>query len=157
MARLTRTHEPKDFTHLSIDARIIGETNDCAVKAVAIVCGISYHEAHAELKKQGRKARCGTYRHQTRAAIEALGFKITEWTFMEMQQFIESRYPGNHKGLKSITSHHPRRFPKAWANCHPNMLFFSSSHVMAVKDGEVKDWAINNALRIQKIWEIEKA
>ena len=38
----------------NIDSDAMGEDNDCSVKSIAIAAGISYKEAHASCKAQGR-------------------------------------------------------------------------------------------------------
>lgn len=155
MSRIQRTSLSEDFRSLSIEADKIGERNDCSVKAISIACGVPYAEVHALLKKFGRKEGKGTPLIASDRAIKELGFKIREWSFMERQEMIKS-YPSPHNGLHSITTHHLRRFPQAWAGCHPNMIWITSQHMLAVKDGVVRDWSINRALRVTRIWEIEK-
>jgi hypothetical protein len=46
-----------------------------------------------------------------------------------------------------MTTHHPRRFPEAFRGC-PDILMRSRTHIAAMIDGQVKDWSINNQLRI---------
>lgn len=155
MARKSRTTHPSEFTLLDTLAKAKGETNDCAVKAVALACDVPYDVAHAALREAGRQDKQGTFHWTTRKAIKKLGFKVREWTFKEKQAAIK-KYPGVHSKLAYITTHHPRRFPEAWEGCHPNMLWRSARHILSVKDGKVMDWSVNNSLRVVDIWEIEK-
>lgn len=155
MSRIHRTSLTEDYQGRTIESGKIGEANDCSVKAISIACDVPYSEVHALLKKLGRKDRGATPINLSRKAVTALGFKIREWSFREMQAKIAA-YPAPHNQLHSITTHHPRRFPQAWADCHPNMIWVTSSHMLAVKGGVVQDWSINRALRVRQIWEIEK-
>lgn len=154
MSRIQRTSLSEDFRNLSIEAGKIGEHNDCSVKAISIACDVPYSEVHALLKSLGRKNGRGTPLVCSWAAIWRLGFKIRNWSFDEYQGMIET-YPSPHNGLRSITTHHLRRFPQAWADCHPNMIWVTANHMLAVKDGVVCDWSINRALQVRRIWEIE--
>lgn len=156
MARINRTNDPVTFTQLHATSRSMGENNDCSVKAIAIACDTPYAEVLALMTRLGRKPGHGTPFSVSRAAIRALGYSIREWSFMEIRAMVRT-YPGAHKNLHSITTHHPRRFPAAWKGCHRNMIWSSNNHMLAVKDGAVVDWSINRALSIRCIWEIEKA
>jgi len=155
MSRIHRTSFSEDFHRLSIEAHKIGERNDCAVKAIAIACGVPYAEVHALLKRLGRQEGKGTPVPISRQAIKQLGFRIREWSVGEYWRKI-STYPSPHHRLRSITTHHLRRFPEAWADCHPNMIWVTARHMLAVKDGTVRDWSINRALPVRLIWEIER-
>lgn len=155
MARIKNTTTPMDFRSLKHEGALTGDTNDCAVIAVAVACGVPYKEAQAALTLLGRRMRGGTQRNHTRRAIEQFGFRIVEWTSAQKIRMIHS-YPSPHNRLHGITSHHPRRFPAQWATVHNNMLLFSRRHVLALKNGAVQDWSINNALRIGEVWEVHK-
>jgi len=143
------------YHSIQAESSSMNERNDCAVVAISIVTGVPYKEVHVALKDAGRKNREGTYQHESKRAIEALGFKARSWSFMEYQRMINS-YPANHSQLHNITSHHPNRFPKQWAG-KTNLLLFSRHHVLALMDGKVQDWSVRNSLRIVYIWEITKA
>lgn len=155
MSRIPHTSLSEDFRNLSTEAGKIGERNDCSVKAISIACGVPYAEVHALLKKLGRKDGQGTSLITSKMAITELGFRIRKWSLDEHRGMIDT-YPSPHNRLCSITTHHLRRFPQAWAGCHPNMIWITSQHMLAVKDGAVRDWSINRALRVRCIWEIEK-
>lgn len=146
---------PSFKAHHAVSLEGFHEANDCAVKAVAIACDVPYAVAHAACKKFGRKDRDGTANHTTRQAIEHLGFRIRDWSWKEFHEMFK-RYPGVHKNLHSITSHHMRRFPAAWAGCHRNMIMGNATHIWAVKDGVCEDWSVNRSLRVRYIWEVEK-
>jgi hypothetical protein len=157
MPRIHSTSYSADFDAMHNESRSVLETNDCAVKAVAMSCDVDYMTAHRMLASFGRKNRKGTYRHMTKRAVEALGFNIRVWGRNEHRQVIDS-YPTAHRILKSITTHHPRRFAQVWAQPHLNKtyLFFCSRHVAVVKGGQLHDWTVNSAKPVIEIWEISK-
>lgn len=154
MPAIAKTAYSPEFVKLQTSATERNEHRDCTVKAVALVCGVSYEIAHAALAAQGRQNRHGCYRPQQQRAIEALGFKVRKWSFQEYYDMLRS-YPTEYV-YTHITTHHMRRWRKNWEGCHPNMLLFTRGHVAALKNGEVIDWSINKSLRVQEIWEVEK-
>lgn len=157
MARIQSTAAPHFFNLMHAESRSMGETNDCAVKAVAIACDVSYAEAHEAMKALGRKNRNGTnFYNITTKAIEGFGFTLKSWGLVERDEVIKS-YPGVHSGLKNITTHHPRRFPQVWSKFHGNLLFHTKGHILAVRDGIVCDWTVNHAKRVVGVYEVHKA
>src|SRR5688572_11021759 len=145
MASLLKTGFTAEYSQAHTVARTaFREHNDCAVIAVSIACGVTYETAHAALKAAGRQDRKGTYAHQTVKAIESLGFRVRTWDRKELRSMIDS-YPGIHATHKNITTHHPRRFAKAWEGSG-NLLLRTQRHILACKDGTVHDWSINRSL-----------
>lgn len=155
MARVSTTEVPSEFRAIRDDSHFFGENRDCAVKCVALACGRSYEQAHERLKQYGRRDRKGTPIEIIKAAIRSFGFHIKEWSATDRINMIWS-YPGVHKGLSTITSHHPRRFAKAWANVHSNIVMGNNRHIWALKDRVVHDWSINKSLQVSYVWEIIK-
>lgn len=138
------------FSKLNTLSAANGETNDCAVKAVALVTGKLYDEAHRALAAKGRVARKGTYRHQQFDVIREFGKTLTR---IDPREIIK-QYPSPHRDvLKSVTTHHPRRFNKVWPK--GTYLLFSVGHVSAVIDGVLHDWAVNSARRVTEIYEVK--
>lgn len=161
MPRIKRTNTPDEFDATSIKARELHETNDCAVKAVAIVTGEPYEKVHNLMWKLGRKPRDGTSFHIIIATLRLLGWEVEcqhrSKLYREgglMREMINS-YPKPHNNLKKVTTHHPRRFPKQWEG-FPDCILGTDGHVLAFKDGEVKDWSINKSLRVIDIITIKK-
>jgi len=154
MPRIARTGLSQDYNDLRRASAAMHENNDCSVIAIAIACNVTYEMAHAACKKHGRVNRQGTFVSISEKAIYELGYKIRKWTDAEKITKIHS-YPGAHKGLSAITSHHLRRFPAAWRNVHRNMIWASWRHMFAVKDGIVRDWSTNSSIRVNTIWEVE--
>jgi hypothetical protein len=138
------------FSQLNNASFAAGETNDCGVKAVALVATVPYDVARQALADRGRKARKGTYTHDILATVRAAGKEVTQVNPRD----IIARYPSPHRNvLRSVTTHHPRRFNKVWPK--GRYLLFSKRHVSAVIDGELHDWAINSAKRVQAIYEVK--
>lgn len=121
-------------TYLSVteQSRHHNETNDCTVKAVAIVCNVAYSTAHAALKKHGRKDRQGAYRNTTFGAIKELGFVATK---------IETR---DSRSMRSV-----HRLCET-GRC----LVFVHRHVAAMIDGKVQDWTAGRCHRVKSVYVI---
>ena len=143
--------KPEGYLRFSQDRARLNETNDCTVVATAAACGISYEEAHAACAKFGRKARKGMKRSQYLEAIKSLGFEVET---VSMRDII-SKYPGNHKNLKSITTHHPARFNNVWRD-GGRYLLNSNGHVSACINGELHDWAVGRMKRVVSVYRIRK-
>lgn len=140
------------FSKLNTLSFAKNETNDCAVKAITIATGKLYDEAHRALAKHGREARKGTSFGAIARTIREFGFK----TERVDARTIIAQYPSPHRDvLKSVTTHHPRRFNKVWPK--GTYLLYSHRHVSAVVDGELHDWAVNSAKRVWRIDRIVKA
>lgn len=154
MARIKRISSTPKFEAVARDAKVLNETKDCAVKAVALITGVSYAMAWDALDRAGRKARKGTPTQIIFAGLRLLGYEATRMPFLQTREIVKS-YPGVHKNLKNITTHHPRRFKKAWAN-QPNLLMLTDRHIAAFIDGEVHDWSANNALRVTGLFYVTK-
>ncbi len=138
------------FTQLNTESYRNHENNDCAVKAVAVVAGVSYEAAKAELAKRGRKDRKGAYTHDILFAVRFFGKTVEA---VDMRTVI-ARYPSPHRDvLKGVTTHHPRRFAKVWPK--GKFLLFITRHVAACVDGELHDWTVNSAKRVQYMYEVK--
>lgn len=133
-------------------SRANGETNDCTVKAIALVTGATYVEAHAALAKHGRKNGKGCCQSVQNAALRDLGYKLTAVSIRD--RFI-SKYPGTHKNLKSATTHHMKRFNEVWAD-GKTYLVYVRAHVAAVVDGVNLDWTVGRAKRVLNVFEVNK-
>lgn len=137
------------FSQLNNTSFAEGETNDCSVKAVALVCDIDYKTAKAALAANGRKDRQGAYTSDIVRTVRGFGkTAVVTWA----RQIID-KYPSPHRDvLKNVTTHHPRRFNKVWPK--GRFLLFSRGHVSAVIDGVLHDWAVNSAKRVYQIYEV---
>lgn len=152
MARIKSTCERGEFNFLQLDSMRAGEANDCSVKAVAVACNVEYSVAHAAMKAAGRQDRKGAYPNMIHAAIISLGYKVVSIR----QQEIIQQYPGVHKNLKSVTTHHPERFRKVWENMGTTLIY-TIGHISAFKDGKLHDWAVGRAKRATWVVQVVKA
>lgn len=135
--------------HLA-QGRDMNERNDCAVRAVAAATGRPYDEVHALFSAEGRRDARRTPVSITWAVLKQLGFR-TECR--HEREFI-AQYPGSHaRVLKSVTTHHPDRFPGAWKN-GKTYLMFTPGHILAIVDGVNHDWTRGRALRATGIYEV---
>lgn len=147
MPSIHRIEKHEVFNSLDSRSDERGEQRDCAVKAVALLCGVDYDTAHATLAKHGRIEGRGTHMHITEAACAELGHPIVQVTFRP----VIAQYPSPHHNLNSVTSHHMRRFPLVWKDA-PDFLMRTRSHILAVMGGQVMDWSVNNTLRAHSIY-----
>lgn len=116
------------YAKLQGDSQLIGEKNDCAVKAVSIVTGISYEKAHSLLAQEGRKFGKGTSYDHTAAVLKKLGFNLI---------YFKSPY----KGLRSFKRN-------IWTNKAMLVWVSSGRHIIGVNDGKICDWTDNRCHRI---------
>jgi hypothetical protein len=122
-----------DFDRTTKDSKSMGETKDCAVKAVAIVTNTPYKHVHALMAKHGRKPRQGTYMTTTMAVLKELG------VWVEKTDKIKARTVNQLKGTLPKTG----RF-----------LVRTSSHILACVNGEVMDWTDGRRHQPKEIFEI---
>lgn len=114
-------HTPDTYMH---------ETNDCAVRALAVVTGEGYAMAHYVLNEFGRKERCGTFTSQIIAAAELYGFKKVNTS---------ARWKRNCWGDRNPVYMTLNQFVKAYPE--GTYLVLSGTHAAAVIDGVQHDWA----------------
>jgi hypothetical protein len=131
-----------------------GETNDCAVVALALATDLPYDTVHAAMKANGRGDRKGTNRDTTLRTVKDLGFEALE---ISPKQIIVE-YPGRHIDLQNVTVKHLERFAEklAWMKGR-NFLFSTGTHMLAVVDGKVQDWTEGRPFRVKFIWEIVRS
>lgn len=152
MAKIKRTAWSQCFVSLHDEAQKLKDNNDCTVKCLALLGQIPYADAHKMLADAGRKPGRGASHGVTEKLIVSLGYKLTK---VDIQAIIES-YPRPHCDvLKNMTTHHPRRFPGC-IDKNKRYLALARGHILAIIDGEVKDWTVNNALRITHLFEVTK-
>lgn len=150
MPRPTAQGRSEVYAQHIAQGRTIGEHNDCAVRAVAAATGRPYDEVHALFKANGRRDAARTATSITRHVMGLLGYNLQD---VSARDFI-AQYPGSHaRVLKSVTTHHPDRFPGAWKN-GKTYLMFTPGHILAIVDGVNHDWTRGRALRATRILEV---
>lgn len=148
MAKISKLSKTEQFTSLQKTSCEINERNDCSVKAVALFCDVSYEAAHAELKRLGRKDRCGCQEIIIRKAVENLQGKV----FLVDHHKWVKQYPSPHHNLKSMTTYHPVRFAQVFSKIKGKFLIFVNGHVCVMIDGVIHDWSNDKAMRVQSVW-----
>lgn len=151
MARIHRIQTAEQYNLMREFTRIANETNDCSVVSIALVTGVGYNAALEALDEAGRIPKRGSTTPQMLTAIQALGFHFET---IHPSRFID-QYPGVHKNLQSVTTHHPDRFNGAW-NDGNNYLLFTRGHVGAVVQGVNMDWTRGKAKRVYQIVRVWK-
>ena len=150
MPSLKRTTLNQDFASMAKEARDMNDRGFCSPVSVAMLTGESFAKVKEMMEERGRRHRAATHQHIANAVLEELGFKRVK---VNLQDVLAS-YPKPHCNvLKNVTTHHPRRFPQAF-DPSKKYLAHVRGHVLAIIDGEVKDWSVNNSLRIYKLEEV---
>lgn len=124
----------KEFRIMDGYSKSIGETNDCAVKAVASACYQEYSDVLKMFYKAGRKPRSRTLRTITIAVLKSLGRETVDVT--------------KDYHAKTVTS------IKGELVGNENLLVCVRGHILSVRDGEVHDWTKNRRHRIQSIYKV---
>ncbi len=154
MPKIKRVGASEVYAAADSAGKVHGEKRDCAVIALSVASGCSYEKTHAALKAAGRQDKHGTFVWQVEKAAELLGFKLERLPFKWQRDMVQS-YPGIHKKCQSITTHHPRRFSKQWADVEP-LLFHVSGHFAGFRDGQIHDWSVNSAKRVIDLYRLIK-
>lgn len=156
MPRCNRISQSETFNAVNAISSLHNEHNDCTVCAISIATATPYDQVHHMFKELGRKRGSGSSIHNMKMVCRVLGFTMRRWTFEEYYEVIAT-YPKLHPTPRTITTHHPRRFPKSWAPyANRTLIFHATRHVLAVVNGKVHDWSVNNSLRVHAVYEITK-
>lgn len=153
MPRIAKVGNSEVYNSHAVAGAIAGERGDCAVRAIAAATNTPYEKVHAMMAEMGRRNKRGTPWQIIWDTLNALGFVHVRRASSE---FIR-QYPGSHAtALKSVTTHHPDRFPAVWQNGKA-YIFHTTRHVAAVVNGVNHDWTRGRACRVRTIWEIVPA
>lgn len=120
------------WEELQSESLSVKEKKDCALKAVAVVSGLDYRDVRARFIRHGRDPGKPTPQTITYAVLLELGITVVDVT----QRF------------KSRTLRTLRREMVGREGCY---LVFTYKHVLAVKDGQLCDWATDTLKRIKRI------
>jgi hypothetical protein len=126
------------------------ETNDCAVRTVAVAAQIDYKRAHAMFAAVGRKPRKATMLTMTRAVFEALGCQLVEEQFAERKRTMgQGRWYPVGLGLRSRSVKTlPKELPRG------TYVVLVRRHILCIVDGVVHDWSEGKALRALTVWRV---
>jgi hypothetical protein len=152
MPAIIKTGLTPAFMDVHLASKLLGENDDCSVKAMSILLDIPYNDAHRVFAEHGRKDRKGTPTAVTRKAYDALGFTLTS---VSLRDILDS-YPSPHHLMKNVTSHQPRRFPEQWERfSEGRYLLHTRTHALPMRNGIVHCWSTNSALRVTDMWKVE--
>lgn len=153
MSKIISTGYSDAYMKMQATSREIGENKDCTVKAISAATDVDYMTVHAVLQMCGRRNGRGATMSIQRAALNKLGYDIVEVSVLTMIR----QYPGSHSNLKSVTTHHPERFNKVWADGNNYLLYtIGFRHVACVKNGINVDWTRGTAKRIERMYKVVK-
>jgi len=130
------------FQELAKAANDMGETRDCAVKALAIVGDLSYEDAHCLLELYGRKSRDGTYDYITHKALK----------FLDLATEDQTKLWRDCMGGRTV-----RTLARVMRGRKGKWLVWTSQHILAVEDGEVHDWTNGRLHRVKRILKVKHA
>ena len=142
-------HAEETELYRSLDANSGDEKNVCAVIAVAILANVSYDDAHRVMADLGRVEGKRTPNRLILHALRHFGCKLKRVN----PQAIIAQYPKAHQVLNSVTTHHPKRFPKVWGELPP-LWIRTNGHCAAFKNGELHDWSVSYTDRVREIYEV---
>lgn len=142
------------FSKVSEALKETGDTNDCAVKAIAIATGADPIDVQARLATLGREKGKGTLLSDVKTVMSDLGYSMTAFS----PKKVIAEYPGVHSNLQNVTTGHATRFPEAWAKLFADktLLIFSTEHFSCFIDGKHEDWSRNRSKRVQAIYIVKK-
>ncbi len=123
------------YNTLKESSNFYKETNDCSVKALAVVADLPYAKAWNLLAQQGRRPRKGVTMPAFFNALKNAGFEA-----QDVSSFITERTV---RGLQQLRL----------KECY---IVTTASHVLAIKHGLVQDWTAGRLHRVQKVWRIRK-
>lgn len=121
-----------DLKTLKRESDKFGETNDCAVRAVAAVTNTPYDLTWKAFMHLGRKSRKGTPFHITLRVLKSLG------VLAELK-------PKPAKTVRTLK----RVLPKKG-----RFLVRTAGHILPCVNGEVIDWTDGRLNRVKEFWEI---
>ena len=148
----------------------MGEGNDCTVKAVALATGVTYEEAHAACKIEGRRDGYGISYFPILRAIERCGGKIisqaNRYEFRtggvnskvdyqkvrKDESIMTVKRLAKKLGARQLTFN---RLPEVIRRDR-NYIVMNEGHAAAVVDGKIIDWSANRKMYVTELIEIAK-
>jgi len=123
-----------DFDKTMKDSKSLGETKDCAVKAVAIVTNTPYKVVHQMMARLGRRPRQGTPMVITMQVLKQLGVYVEKADDQFRARTINQlKYDLPKKG---------------------RYLVRTSRHILACVDGKICDWTDGRRHRPKEFYQI---
>jgi hypothetical protein len=149
MPALKKVQAHPDYSAIEEERKKLGSDKACGPIALALLTGCSLSAAIASCKAHGYNPAMGMFTDKLRIAFKERGFKTVP---IDIGKIIATYPKGYREGIKNVTTHHPRRFPESFAG--RNLLLVVKGHFVAVKDGVVQCYSINNSFRALLVYEI---
>ena len=174
---LKQTVHPR-WAGLCKQSNLVGETNDCTVKAVALALGIPYRVAHARMAAAGRKRRKGAnFKQVTRGVLcghinTYLTQAIRYGWLGSVTTYGHRPYTTDFRGWvrpdPAVYRYYDPAFPWAarcktvisWQRYAPKegtWIIRTSKHILCVRDGLVGDWTAGRNHRILEAYRVDNA
>lgn len=136
------------YDALMLEAAKLGETNDCAVRALAVAAGITYGEAHTLLAENGRKPRSATGDKALLGALLDSGLAARRRAIRRKPTATGITDP-TWSMIASWMRELSRRQKSA-------VIIRTTRHVFAVDSGHVIDWITDkDRRRVREFWLLE--
>jgi hypothetical protein len=130
--------KPMDFDALQSKAASMGETDDCSVKAWAVVTGDDYDTSHYIVEDLAKRPRRGG--PQWRAYLEAfraMGYRLTLVEYASKTVVTLGREFATRRDAQYLVA------------------TGGGGHVFGIRDGRVVDWTEGRRHRIAAVWRVE--
>lgn len=142
------TEEWKKYNGVLKESSTFNETNDCVPVAVTLATGLPYAKVHQAFKDAGRKFRKGTFQHQIRDALKALGFKMTKLPeFKRQYSWSGNRRSSTGYSTKGLIGN---------LDSNKNYLIGINRHMLAAVNGQILDWSRNRKKFVEYVAILEK-
>jgi len=130
-----------NISSCNLSSEALQETNDCAVKALAITLQIPYGLAHAHLRIVGRKNRGGVNGEMILKALTRASGEVYSTNSVRTTRGVFGRH---------VT-------PRTFAQLMPKGHYFciTRNHAIAVVDGVVEDWTAQRNHKVKAFIEVK--
>ena len=122
-----------NYSDVADKSALIGESNDCAVKAVSIVTDVPYEKVHNLFADIGRKPNGRVSNEMIIDVLDNLGYKQEE---VRINRMIVSSLS---KELKSSSDKY---------------IYYINGHIGAVTNGVVQDWTAGRRFHVKSLHKI---
>jgi lactam utilization protein B len=122
---------------MASDSIWYGEDNDCSVKALARLSGISYNQAHAYCKANGREDKEAMSLREFLDAVRATGADILGFNLGESHEAVT-------KNQKMTVKQASKAFADRYGQ---NFILMTKDHIIAVCDGEMEESEVRDHSR----------
>lgn len=120
------------------------EKQDCPVVAVSLLCDVSYNDARIALKRVGRRKNCGISNYMGFLSVfEQFNKNLVQLNSLQVYPIKSNGNRGCYTPISIV-----KAFPKG------KYLLITRNHAIALIDGVVQDWSVNNRLHIKKIYAV---